>query len=101
MLTSKQVIRRKEQINKKTDALNKAREKLQEECPHHNLRYKNSGSTGNYDRDDSYWRDWFCPDCEKRWTTSQSLESKKQYPHAREISFWHNRTEYENFYKVK
>ena len=44
---------------------------LQETCSHPNAIGKKGGSTGNWDRDDSYWINYNCPDCEKRWMTDQ------------------------------
>ena len=55
---------------------------LQRECPHYNSWYENKGSTGSWDRDDSFWRDYECEDCGKIWTTDQSREQEKKYPHA-------------------
>lgn len=47
-------------------------EELRALCPHENLTYKLCGSTGHWDRsDDSYWIDWSCQDCGKKWTTDQ------------------------------
>jgi len=51
---------------------------LQEECEHPNATYKYRADTGNWSRvDDTYWIEWRCPDCKKRWTTDQSHEWTK------------------------
>jgi transposase-like protein len=76
------VLKKRIQIEKKIKEYEHRLEQLQKECPHHNLEYKNEGSTGSWDRDDSYWTNWFCPDCDKRWTTDQSYEIKQKYPQA-------------------
>lgn len=55
---------------------------LRDDCPHYRSWYENKGSTGSWDRDDHYWRDYECEDCGKRWTTDQSHEQEKKYPHA-------------------
>ncbi len=45
---------------------------LQEVCPHDNLQGKFGANTGNYDRsNDSYWVDFVCQDCKKRWSEDQ------------------------------
>lgn len=55
---------------------------LEDSCPHYHSWYENKGSTGSWDRDDHYWRDYECEDCGKRWTTDQSMEQERKYPHA-------------------
>lgn len=65
------------QINKEKSKL----KKFQNSCPHYDSTYKNEGSTGSWDRDDSFWRVWECNDCGKRWTTDQSVD----HPYARQI----------------
>lgn len=55
---------------------------LQKSCPHYNSWYENKGSSGGWDRDDHYWRDYECEDCGKRWTTDQSYAQEKKYTHA-------------------
>lgn len=45
---------------------------IQDECPHETSVYSAHGSTGNWDRDDSFWYDHYCYDCRKRWTTDQA-----------------------------
>lgn len=62
---------------------------LQEKCTHQgNLTYKYNGSSGNWDRNDSYWIEWHCKDCGKRWNTSQDnsyYQTEKQYPNSRRV----------------
>lgn len=74
------------QIENKMCILQEKLEILREECPHQDLTYKYGGSSGNYDRyDDSYWIDWSCNDCGKRWVTSQDNSyhlTSVVYPHA-------------------
>jgi hypothetical protein len=55
---------------------------LQDLCPHYHSWYENKGSTGSWDRDDHFWRDYECEDCGKRWTTDQSYEQEEKYPYA-------------------
>jgi hypothetical protein len=91
-LSAKETYKRlkfKEQIQKKiasADAsIKKAYEKLdaiQKSCPHYDSEYKNRGSSGNWDRDEHYWREYECNDCGKRWNTDQSYEQDKKYPYA-------------------
>jgi len=45
---------------------------LQTECPHQNVKKEYKGSGGNYDPSaDSYWINFDCPDCGKRWQEDQ------------------------------
>lgn len=61
-----------------------ARIKLECDCPHVGLAYKYGASSGNYDLSvDSYWTDWHCQDCGKRWQTDQSVNHNLKYPHAK------------------
>jgi len=41
------------------------------ECPHPAASKKYNGDGGSYYDPPSYWLDWECPDCGKRWTTDQ------------------------------
>lgn len=48
--------------------------RIQEECSHPAdcVTYKAGSNTGNYDPScDSYWRDYTCDLCEKRWHVSK------------------------------
>ena len=75
---------------------------LQDKCIHYNLRYRHDGSSGGYDYKDSYWSDWYCPDCKKRWTTDQEYgteqEMLKKYPTAKKIDKYNSQKDYENFF---
>ena len=45
---------------------------LQDRCDHQAAVKTYKGNTGNYDPSaDSYWIDWDCPHCGKKWTTDQ------------------------------
>jgi hypothetical protein len=103
MKTQKQVLRKKISIGLKIAKLHDELIKLQNECPHHSLRYRANGSTGSYDRDDAFWYDWFCPNCDKRWTTEQSYAVKTEilskHPNAKQIDKYKNYDEYHNFYR--
>lgn len=46
-------------------------ENLQKECQHEVSVFSAHGSSGHWDRDDSYWYEHYCYDCKKRWTTDQ------------------------------
>jgi hypothetical protein len=60
----------------------KALEAIIKTCHHYHCTYVNKGSTGSWDRDDYYWREYECADCGDRWTTSQSREDEKKFPYA-------------------
>jgi hypothetical protein len=45
--------------------------KVQLECQHVTSVYEAGGSTGNWDREDSYWYVFYCYDCRKRWSHDQ------------------------------
>ena len=91
-LSPKEVYKRlkfKEQIQKKVETAKKNIAKaeakldaLQDSCPHYDSEYVNKGSTGSWDRDDSFWRDYTCNDCGKKWQTDQSYEMYAKYPYA-------------------
>lgn len=55
---------------------------LQDSCPHYHSWYENKGSTGSWDRDDHYWRDYECEDCGRIWTTDQGIEQDRKYSHS-------------------
>lgn len=78
MINHNSVIKKYNNIQKKYDKLDDELNKLQEDCTHPHLRYKNEGSSGNWDNTEHYWRDWYCPSCKKRWTTSQDYSTVKQ-----------------------
>jgi len=59
-------------INENISALRKNLSEIQETCPHINLTKTSHGSTGNYDpTQDSYWYEFICHDCGKRWSEEQ------------------------------
>lgn len=64
-----------EQVLKQRTKIDKANMKigeLQTSCTHTGVLYKFRGNTGNYDpSDNSYWIEWDCPICTRRWTTPQ------------------------------
>ena len=103
MITSKQVIKKKISIELKILKLNDELTDLQDKCPHHTLRYRGCGTSGGWDYEGSYWYDWFCPDCDKRWRTEQKYDIEmdilKKYPNAKKIDKYDNRKEYDNFYR--
>jgi len=88
------------------DKVLKAKNKLkefQDSCPHPRLRYRDMGSTGNWDSgDDSYWRDWFCPDCRKQWTGTQDKRAQDEYPQAIKACKYSEKSRYlyNNFYNT-
>lgn len=45
--------------------------KIRERCKHPKAEKKACSSTGNWDRDDSYWYDCHCPRCNKKGTEPQ------------------------------
>lgn len=76
--TRKKVIKAQEGIVKAYQKL----DLIQKACPHYDSEYRNRGSTGSWDRDDSYWREYICNDCGLQWTTDQSYEMYAKYPYA-------------------
>jgi transposase-like protein len=96
-LSAKEVYKRlkfKEQIQKKITTAQKAIKKayqkledLQAACPHYDSEYRNKGNTGSWDREDTFWRDYECHDCGKRWQTDQAYENYKIYPYAKDMTY--------------
>lgn len=75
-MTPKQIQRKRKTIRDKYVTLSIQLAELQEICNHPDVTKKYGGNTGNYDPSaDSYWIDWHCPDCDKRWTTDQDREN--------------------------
>jgi len=67
-----QIRRRRTTLTKKIETAQEQIRQLQASCPHPDVQKKYGSNTGNYDPSaDSYWIDWNCPDCGKRWTTDQ------------------------------
>ena len=64
---------RAKELDERRERLRLDTQALQKECPHETSVYSAHGSTGNCDRDDSYWFCFYCYDCQKRWTTDQSV----------------------------
>lgn len=99
-----------EKFSKKYQRLQVKEAKLQAEysaledvCSHPYLRYKNAGTSGNWDNYEAYWREWFCPTCNKRWTTSQDRDEtyplEVKYPHVTKIDLYgKHRDLYREFY---
>ncbi len=46
---------------------------IQDTCKHpeDKVEYKNKSDTGNWDNNDSYWADYHCLRCDKRWSDDQ------------------------------
>lgn len=75
-MTPKQVQRKRQSINVKIAKLSDQLVDLQMVCTHPDVTKQFRGDTGNYDPNaDSYWINWHCPDCDKRWTTDQDREN--------------------------
>lgn len=84
--SSANIRRRFATLQRRAAALQAAVDLLRIECPHRAPHYKYRGNTGSHDpSDDSYWIDWSCPDCGKRWTTGQSHAEVLKYPGAVEV----------------
>lgn len=75
-ITPTQVKRKRITIHDKIAKLNEQLSELQTLCTHPDVTKKYGGNTGNYDPSaDSYWIDWACPDCGKKWRTDQDREN--------------------------
>lgn len=102
MYTTEQILEKKKLLNKEISNLQDELISLRDSCNHHNLRYKYDGTDSGWDYDASYWVDWFCPDCEKRWTTAQAYDlikkTQKEYPNAKEISRYKNLEKFKSFW---
>lgn len=71
-MTPAQVRRRLSTINKHQNKWDDAERELQALCSHPNVTKKYNSNTGNYDPTaDSYWIEYRCPDCNKRWNEDQ------------------------------
>jgi hypothetical protein len=82
-MTPKQVQRKLVVIQKRTASAYAALKALQDTCAHPTPTYKYCGSSGSYDpSNDSYWIDWHCPDCNKKWNTPQHRQHTDKYPNA-------------------
>lgn len=75
-MTPKQVQRKYRSLTEKITKLYDQVAELQHECTHPDVTKQYRGDTGNYDpSQDSYWINWHCPDCGKRWRTDQDREN--------------------------
>lgn len=75
-MTPKQVQRKRQSISDKVAKLSGQLWDLQAACSHPDVTKQYRGDTGNYDpSQDSYWINWHCSDCDKRWTTPQDREN--------------------------
>lgn len=85
-----EIAKKREAIETKQDELRAELQDLQCKCTHQgNLTYKFCGSSGNWDRDDSYWIEWRCHDCGKRWTASQDNSydlTNRVYPNSTRVT---------------
>lgn len=71
-MTPQQVKQRFDYIDARLDHWAEILVRLQGECTHPNVKKKYRGSSGNYDPSaDSYWIEFDCPDCGKRWQEDQ------------------------------
>lgn len=65
MKTSTRIAKLKIKIENLRDEI----KEIQESCLHQNATFKYDSDTGNWDKSqDRYWRDYHCPDCDKRWS---------------------------------
>lgn len=56
------------QVDILSEQFRKAVDNIQSNCKHENATMKYGADTGNYCKaDDSYWKDYKCPDCNKQW----------------------------------
>lgn len=80
MTINAKVLKQREKIKKALAKISS----IQEECTHIGVHIKYGANTGNWcPSDNSYWIDWVCPHCEKRWTTDQNSEAHRL---ARELN---------------
>jgi hypothetical protein len=71
-MTQEEIQEKLKHIYKKQLKWDKAEAKLQAACTHANVIHKYNGNSGNYDPTaDSYWIEYACPDCEKKWQVDQ------------------------------
>lgn len=72
IMTPAQVRRKLTTIVKNQEKWDQAERDLQLLCSHPNATKKYCGDTGNWDRAaDSYWIEYRCPDCGKKWNVDQ------------------------------
>lgn len=71
-MTPAKIRRRRETINRHQLKWKKAEVDLMNQCSHSDANKKYRSNTGNYGPSaDSYWIDYDCPDCGKKWWESQ------------------------------
>lgn len=71
-MTQDEIRNKWESIDRREDKLAKELIKLQSLCNHPNVKKEYKSNTGNYDPSaDSYWIEFRCPDCRKRWIEEQ------------------------------
>ena len=71
-MTPAQIRRKWASIDRREDRLAQELAALQAACTHPSVNKKYCGNTGNYDPSaDSYWIEFSCPDCRKKWITDQ------------------------------
>lgn len=69
----RQIVRMHGEIRRRIEAANRDMMQLQALCQHPDAEKKHGSNTGNYDPSaDSYWTDYNCPDCSKRWSREGS-----------------------------
>lgn len=60
------------ELRREIDKIGNKIQKLIDTCPHENVKKTYKGDTGNWCKDDdSYWIEFDCPDCGKRWHEDQ------------------------------
>lgn len=71
-MTQEEIRNKWNSIDRREEKLAKELAKLQATCAHPDVEKTYMSNTGNYDPTaDSYWIDFYCPDCRKRWTEEQ------------------------------
>lgn len=98
------MVKLRTQINKlfdKKDQLDIQIKQLQETCPHKVSVYQAKGSGGGWDRDPSYWYDFYCYDCRKHWTTEQEYKIYGSSLKVDEIDIEENPEKIELLFKMR
>lgn len=71
-MTPEEIRKKWVSIDRRETKLAKELKELQELCSHKNVSKLHKANTGNYDPSaDSYWIEFHCPDCQKRWYVDQ------------------------------
>lgn len=72
MITQDKIRDKMDKLISKEDKIAAKMLKLQSQCQHPNVNKQYNGNIGNYDPTaDSYWIEFKCPDCDKRWNEDQ------------------------------